>query len=75
MQIIRELRYFRIRLNKTVRKLDRVRCRESNPVDAVDGGDIIYQRRKIGDLPVVHRTTVCVDVLSQQVYLANALRR
>jgi hypothetical protein len=73
VKVIGEFRYLRIRLHEAVGKLDRVRRREADAVDAIHGGNVVDERREIGDRAVMHRTLVGIHILAKQVDFAHAL--
>ena len=45
----------------------------ANSLDAIDGCYVVNECRQICDLAIVHRSTVRIDVLAQQVNFAHAL--
>ncbi len=73
MQVIRQGRNFGIRLNQTVSEFHRVGCCESNSFNALDNRYVIDECCKIGNLSIMHRSPVRIDVLTEKIYLAHAL--
>ena len=73
VQVTRERWYFRIGLNQAIGKLNRVRRRETNSINALDRVNVVNERRKIGDAAIVHRTPISIYILAKQIYFANSL--
>src|SRR5690606_19233100 len=73
VQVLDQLRHFRVGANQAVGKLQRVRGGVADAVDAVDLGDNPDQIRQVGDTTVMGLAAIAVDVLPEQGYFAHAI--
>src|SRR5882672_11307423 len=75
MQVVRELRNARIRLDEAVGELERMRGREADSLDPGYGRDVMDQRREIDERAIRHGAGIRVHILAEERDLADALSR
>ncbi len=75
VQVIGQLRDVPESLGQAGIEFHRVRGREADAVDAVDGGHVVDQQGEVRFAAVMHGPEIGIHVLAQQVDLAHALPR